>query len=51
MPRKETRRKERRETGMEQSAKPSTPTQAIDMRMGEERKEGKIEGRTKERNR
>ena len=36
MPRKETSRKEPSKNGSEQKAKLSTPTQAIDARMGEE---------------
>ena len=36
MPRKETRRKERRKNRFEQKAKPSTPTHAIEVHMGEE---------------
>ena len=38
MPRKETVRKERKENGSRQKAKPSTPTQGIDARMGGEEK-------------
>ena len=41
MSRKEIRRKERRKNGSGQRAKPSTPTLAIDERMGEEEKNGK----------
>ena len=51
MPRKEARRKEKRKNESGQRAKPSTPTQAIDAHMGEEGKNQKTEGRTKERNR
>ena len=41
MPRKESRRKERRKNGSGQKAKPSTPTQAIDAHMGEEKRNRK----------
>ena len=41
MPRKGTRRKERRKNGSRQRATPSTPTQPLDACMGEEEKNGK----------
>ena len=44
MPRKETRRKERRKNGSGPWAKPSTPTQTNDAHMGEEKKNRKQKG-------
>ena len=41
MPRKETRRKERRKNGSGHRAKPSSHTQATDARMGKEEKKRK----------
>ena len=41
MPRKETRRRERRKSESSQKVKPSIPTQAIDARMREEEKNRK----------
>ena len=41
MPKKETRRKERRKKGSGQKAQPSIPTQEIDARIGEEEKNRK----------
>ena len=47
MPRKETRRKEQRKNESGQRVKLSTPTQAIDARMGEEEKNRKQKGEQK----
>ena len=49
MARNETRREERRKNGSEQKAKPSTPTQAIDAQMGEEKKRKQREEQKQER--